>query len=204
MALASPQRALHGRAQGERRAGSCLVRRSRIEIVLVCGPHSAYENVKACIEWGVPVVSGSTGWTERLEELKKKCTEKNGAFAYSSNYSIGVNIFFELNKKLASLMAEHLEYEVLLEETHHTQKKDAPSGTAISLAEQVLEFIKSRVPDTTFPIIMLTAFDDPANKLIGKLQGRVFRYLTKPFAPDVLVQTVREAMAVHAKREQTA
>lgn len=108
------------------------------------GPHSAFENVKACIEWGVPVVSGSTGWTDRLEELKKKCAEMNGAFAYSSNYSIGVNIFFELNKKLASLMAGHAEYEVLLEETHHTQKKDAPSGTAISLAEQVLEFIKRK------------------------------------------------------------
>jgi 4-hydroxy-tetrahydrodipicolinate reductase len=70
--------------------------------------------------------------------------EMNGAFAYSSNYSIGVNIFFELNKKLASLMAGHADYEVLLEETHHTQKKDAPSGTAITLAEQVLGFIKRK------------------------------------------------------------
>ncbi|MGQ0739439.1 MAG: 4-hydroxy-tetrahydrodipicolinate reductase [Bacteroidota bacterium] len=108
------------------------------------GPNSAYENVEACIEWGVPVVSGSTGWTERLEDLKKKCADSNSAFVYSSNYSIGVNIFFELNKKLASLMASHSEYEVLLEETHHTQKKDAPSGTAISLAEQVLRFIKRK------------------------------------------------------------
>ncbi|MBM3417203.1 MAG: 4-hydroxy-tetrahydrodipicolinate reductase [Bacteroidetes bacterium] len=108
------------------------------------GPHSAFENVKALLDWNVPVVSGSTGWTERLEEMKKKCAEKNGAFIYSSNYSIGVNLFFELNKKLASLMAQHAEYEVLLEETHHTQKKDAPSGTAITLAEQVLEFIKRK------------------------------------------------------------
>lgn len=108
------------------------------------GPHSAYENVNALIGWGVPVVCGSTGWTEHLEEMKNKCREKGGAFIYASNYSIGVNLFFELNRKLASLMAERSEYEVLLEETHHTQKKDAPSGTAITLAEQVLDRIKKK------------------------------------------------------------
>lgn len=102
-------------------------------------PHSAYENVKKCIEMGVPVVCGSTGWTDKLEEINALCKEKNGAFIYSSNYSVGVNIFFEVNKKLAALMAPHKEYEVILEETHHTQKKDAPSGTAISLAEQIME-----------------------------------------------------------------
>src|SRR6185503_9927419 len=101
------------------------------------GPHSALENVKKCLEFGVPVVSGSTGWTERLDEMKKLCDEKSGAFIYSSNYSVGVNIFFEVNKRLATLMAQHKEYEVILEETHHTQKKDAPSGTAITLAEQI-------------------------------------------------------------------
>lgn len=107
-------------------------------------PHSAFENVKKCIDFGIPVVCGSTGWTERLEEMKKYCEVNNGAFIYSSNYSIGVNIFFEVNKKLASLMASHDDYEVILEETHHTQKKDAPSGTAISLAEQVLEHVKRK------------------------------------------------------------
>lgn len=107
-------------------------------------PHTAYENVKACLQWNIPVVCGSTGWTDRLDEMKKLCAEKNGAFIYSSNFSIGVNLFFELNKKLASLMAPHKEYEVLLEETHHTQKKDAPSGTAITLAEQVLDAIKRK------------------------------------------------------------
>lgn len=105
------------------------------------GPHSAYDNVKTMLEWDIPVVCGSTGWTDRLDEIKQLCAEKNGAFIYSSNYSVGVNIFFELNKKLAALMAPHREYEVLLEEIHHTQKKDAPSGTAISLAQQVLEHI---------------------------------------------------------------
>lgn len=108
------------------------------------GPHSALENVKKCLDFGVPVVSGSTGWTDHLDEMKKFCAEKNGAFIYSSNYSVGVNIFFEVNKKLAALMSPHKEYEVILEETHHTQKKDAPSGTAISLAEQILEQIKRK------------------------------------------------------------
>lgn len=107
-------------------------------------PHTAYDNVKSCIEFGTPVVCGSTGWTERLEDLKKICIDKNGSFIYSSNYSVGVNIFFEVNKKLAALMAPHKDYEVILEETHHTEKKDAPSGTAISLAEQIVELVKRK------------------------------------------------------------
>ena len=107
-------------------------------------PHTAYENVKNCLEFNIPVVCGSTGWIEKLEEIKKSCADKNGSFIYSSNYSVGVNIFFEVNKKLAALMAPHTEYEVILEETHHTQKKDAPSGTAITLAEQVLEQVKRK------------------------------------------------------------
>ncbi len=102
-------------------------------------PHSAYDNIRKCIDFGVPVVSGSTGWTERLDEMIAFCNQKAGAFIYASNYSVGVNIFFEINKRLAALMAPHKEYEVILEETHHTQKKDAPSGTAITLAEQVME-----------------------------------------------------------------
>lgn len=108
------------------------------------GPHSALENVKKCLEFGLPVVCGSTGWTEHLDEMKKLCADKLGGFIYSSNFSIGVNIFFEVNKRLAELMAAHKEYEVILEETHHTQKKDAPSGTAITLAEQVLQYIKRK------------------------------------------------------------
>ena len=108
------------------------------------GPHSAFDNVNNCLAFGVPVVCGSTGWTERLEEMKNNCKEKNGSFIYSSNFSVGVNIFFEVNKKLASLMAAHKEYEVIIEEIHHTQKKDAPSGTAITLAEQILEKIKRK------------------------------------------------------------
>ena len=102
-------------------------------------PHCAYANIDRCLQWDVPVVSGSTGWTEGLGALQELTKKRNGGFIYSSNFSIGVNLFFELNKKLATLMASHPEYDVLIRETHHTQKKDAPSGTAITLAEQVLE-----------------------------------------------------------------
>jgi 4-hydroxy-tetrahydrodipicolinate reductase len=107
-------------------------------------PHSAFNNVKQLIEWGVPVACGSTGWTDHLEEIKKLCIEKNGSFIYASNYSIGVNIFFELNKKLASLMLPHSDYKISMEEIHHTEKRDAPSGTAITLAEQIMEQIPSK------------------------------------------------------------
>lgn len=108
------------------------------------GPHSAFENVKKCIEWKVPVVCGSTGWTEHLDEMKSLAINNASGFIYSSNYSVGVNIFFEVNKKLAELMNAHDDYSVQIEETHHTQKKDAPSGTAISIAEQILEKIKRK------------------------------------------------------------
>jgi 4-hydroxy-tetrahydrodipicolinate reductase len=105
------------------------------------GPHSAFENVKKCITWGVPVVSGSTGWLEKWNEIKDLCEAKNGTLIYSSNYSIGVNLFFELNKQLAQLMAPYNNYDVSMTEVHHTEKKDAPSGTAISLAEQILSHL---------------------------------------------------------------
>lgn len=103
------------------------------------GPHSAYENVKKCLSLGIPLVCGSTGWTEKLEEMKKFCLGKKGSFIYASNFSVGVNIFFEINKRLAELMSAHNDYAIQLEEIHHTQKKDAPSGTAITLAEQIIE-----------------------------------------------------------------
>ena len=102
------------------------------------GPHSAYENVKKCITWGIPVVSGSTGWLDQWIEIKDLCEVKNGTLIYSSNYSIGVNLFFELNKQLAQLMQPYNSDDVSMTEVHHTEKKDAPSGTAISLAEQIL------------------------------------------------------------------
>jgi len=102
-------------------------------------PHTAVQNIYKCFEAGIPLVCGSTGWLDRLEEVTKTCIEKNAPFLYSSNYSIGVNIFFEINKKLAQLMGRQESYDVVVEETHHTEKKDAPSGTAITLAEQILQ-----------------------------------------------------------------
>jgi 4-hydroxy-tetrahydrodipicolinate reductase len=108
------------------------------------GPEIAFDNVIRCLEAGVPVVSGSTGWLQRFEEAKTFCTTKNGALLYASNFSVGVNIFFAINKKLAELMAPHKEYDVSLTEIHHTQKKDAPSGTAITLAEGILQSIDQK------------------------------------------------------------
>ncbi len=103
------------------------------------GPESAFENVVRCVEAGVPVVCGSTGWLARYEEAKNYCLTHKSALLYASNFSVGVNIFFALNQRLAELMAPHKEYDVSLTEVHHTQKKDAPSGTAITLAEQILD-----------------------------------------------------------------
>lgn len=105
------------------------------------GSRSAYENVKKCIEYGVPLICGSTGWTAKLNEIIELCKKKKGTFLYASNFSVGVNIFFEINKRLASLMTAHNDYDIQLIEIHHTQKKDTPSGTAITLAEQILKNI---------------------------------------------------------------
>ncbi|MEM6378442.1 MAG: 4-hydroxy-tetrahydrodipicolinate reductase, partial [Bacteroidota bacterium] len=107
-------------------------------------PDSAFENIKACLETGIPVVSGTTAWLDRLEDVKKICQEQAGAFFYASNFSIGVNVFFALSKYLAELMNEQSAYEVSMEEIHHTGKKDAPSGTAITLAEGILEKLKRK------------------------------------------------------------
>jgi 4-hydroxy-tetrahydrodipicolinate reductase len=100
--------------------------------------------VMKCLEAGVPVVCGSTGWLEQYEKAKEYCEKKNGSFLYASNFSVGVNIFFELNKLLARLMNNQGEYDVKMTEVHHTQKKDAPSGTAITLAEQVIDALKRK------------------------------------------------------------
>lgn len=102
-------------------------------------PLSAYDNVKSCIEKGIPVVSGTTGWLEKKPELEALTLEKGSAFFWSSNYSIGVNIFFKLNKMLAKLISPQKQYSVTTTEIHHTEKKDSPSGTAITIAEGLIE-----------------------------------------------------------------
>jgi len=132
------------------------------------GPHSAKENILKCLDAGIPVVSGSTGWLENIAEVEGLCKEKNGSFLYASNFSVGVNIFFEVNKKLAQLMKGQNDYDVSLQEIHHTQKKDAPSGTAITLAEQVLHEISRKtnwVNETSTnaeDLVIISKREDPA------------------------------------------
>ena len=104
-------------------------------------PASAIDNINLCMEAGLPVVVGTTGWYEKLDDVKKKVTEKNGSLVYASNYSVGVNMLFAMNKILAKWMNAYPDYNIEIEEVHHTQKLDSPSGTAITLAEGVLENI---------------------------------------------------------------
>lgn len=100
-------------------------------------PESAFDNLSFCINNGIPVISGTTGWIDQLPEIEKQCREKDGTFLYTSNFSIGVNLFFELNEWLAKKMAQ-LDFTPSMKEIHHTEKKDSPSGTAITLAEGII------------------------------------------------------------------
>ena len=102
-------------------------------------PQSAINNINRCIDTNVPVVVGTTAWLDKKEDVIIRCIDNNGALLYSSNFSIGVNLFFQLNEKLAELMKPYNEYEVTMEEIHHVHKLDAPSGTAITLANEIIE-----------------------------------------------------------------
>lgn len=101
-------------------------------------PDAAVNNILLCFAAGVPVVCGTTGWLSRFEAVKRSCYASGGALVYASNFSVGVNLFFELNRLLAQYMRNHTSYSPLIEETHHVHKKDAPSGTAITLAEAII------------------------------------------------------------------
>lgn len=107
-------------------------------------PSTAYDNIRKCLECGTAVVSGTTGWTTRLAELQALCREKGGAMFYASNYSIGVNLMFRLNRELARMMNAFSQYKLTMTETHHTEKKDSPSGTAVTLAEDVIARMDSK------------------------------------------------------------
>ncbi len=102
-------------------------------------PNAAFGNISSCIENGIPIISGTTGWLQDYDKAVTLCKEKNGAFIYASNFSLGVNVFFELNSYLATMMKNLEQYRVSMEEIHHTQKLDAPSGTAITLAEGIIQ-----------------------------------------------------------------
>ena len=123
-------------------------------------PSSAFNNITNCINNNVPVISGTTGWLEKYDEAVALCKEKNSAFIYASNYSLGVNIFFELNKQLAKMMNTLEDYNISMEEIHHTKKLDAPSGTAITLAEGIIENssksnweLESKTSEENIPIV---------------------------------------------------
>jgi len=102
-------------------------------------PTSAIGNIRLCFEAGLPIVVGTTGWYDRLEEIRTLCLEQEQALLYGSNFSIGVNVFFHINRLLAKAMDPYKQYDVQVEEIHHTEKLDAPSGTAITIAEGILD-----------------------------------------------------------------
>ncbi len=102
-------------------------------------PNAAVKNIKLCLDNHIPVISGTTGWLENYDEMIKLCEKRNGSFIYASNFSVGVNLFFNINEYLSKLMEPWKEYQVSIEEIHHTQKKDAPSGTAITIAEEIIK-----------------------------------------------------------------
>ena len=137
-------------------------------------PSVAFNNISNCINNGVPVISGTTGWLDNYDNAVALCKEKKGAFIYASNYSLGVNIFFELNKTLAKMMSTLKKYHVSMEEIHHTQKLDAPSGTAISLANDIIannanfDAWKLDEPaDRTIPIVAKRIKDVPGTHTVN-------------------------------------
>ncbi|TGV00317.1 4-hydroxy-tetrahydrodipicolinate reductase [Flavivirga rizhaonensis] len=137
-------------------------------------PTVAFGNISNCINNQVPVISGTTGWLDNYDKAVALCKEKKGAFIYASNYSLGVNIFFELNKTLAKMMSTLKQYNVSMEEIHHTQKLDAPSGTAISLANDIISQHTSydnwkldESDETTIPIVAKRIEDVPGTHSVN-------------------------------------
>lgn len=126
-------------------------------------PDAAVANISACLNTGIPVVSGTTGWLYQYEKMTALCDEKKGAFIYGSNFSLGVNLFFELNETLAKMMAKFPEYKVSMEEIHHTQKLDAPSGTAITLAKGIIDY-----SDYSSWALENAKSDDPSDSELAK------------------------------------
>ena len=124
-------------------------------------PDAAISNIKKCFDAHIPVVVGTTGWLDQLPEVSSLCEEKNGTLFYASNFSIGVNIFFQINQLLAKLMNSQPDYEIRMEEIHHTQKLDSASGTAITIAEQIIENVdrKTMWKETTKGAVNEIAID---------------------------------------------
>ncbi|MDE1207314.1 4-hydroxy-tetrahydrodipicolinate reductase [Tenacibaculum larymnensis] len=136
-------------------------------------PSSAYDNISNCINNNIPVISGTTGWLDKYEDIVNLCNEKKGAFIYASNFSLGVNVFFELNEQLAKMMSTLEQYNISIEEIHHTKKLDAPSGTAITLAEGIIENtnkkaweLDKKTSDENIPITAIRTPDVPGTHTV--------------------------------------
>lgn len=160
-------------------------------------PEAAYGNISSCLENNVPIISGTTGWLDKYKDAVQLCKEKNGAFIYASNFSLGVNIFFELNNYLAKMMQKLPEYNVGLEEIHHTQKLDAPSGTAITLAEGIIansDYTEWKMDSKADNVVPITA------KRIGNTPGTHSVSYTNPVDSIEIKHTAhnREGFALGA------
>jgi 4-hydroxy-tetrahydrodipicolinate reductase len=137
-------------------------------------PDAAFENITFCLNNNIPVVSGTTGWLENKPKAEALCVEKNGGFFYASNFSLGVNLFFKLNEMLAAMMDQHPNYKSKITEIHHTEKLDAPSGTAITLAEGIINNLSSKKQwlnepsddETVLPIISKREPDVPGTHIV--------------------------------------
>ncbi len=137
-------------------------------------PDAAFENISFCLNNNIPVVSGTTGWLENKPKAEALCVEKNGGFFYASNFSLGVNLFFKLNEMLAAIMDQHPNYKSKITEIHHTEKLDAPSGTAITIAEGIINNLSSKKlwlnepsdDETVIPIISKREPDVPGTHIV--------------------------------------
>jgi 4-hydroxy-tetrahydrodipicolinate reductase len=127
-------------------------------------PSSVIANINRCFEAGIPIIVGTTGWYEQLEQVKEKCLAGNNSLLYGSNYSVGVNIFFHINRVLAKVMNNYPYYDVQVEEIHHTQKLDAPSGTAITIAEGILNGLDNK---STWKNILVGEGDEAENETVS-------------------------------------
>ncbi|WP_396634916.1 4-hydroxy-tetrahydrodipicolinate reductase [Maribacter sp. R86514] len=151
-------------------------------------PQAAFGNISKCLNNNIPVISGTTGWLDKYDKAISLCKEKKGAFIYASNFSLGVNIFFELNNYLAKMMQNLPEYKVELEEIHHTQKLDAPSGTAITLAEGV-------IANSNYAQWKLDSASDESLKITSKRIGKVPG--THTVAYDSIVDSIKIKHTAH-------
>jgi 4-hydroxy-tetrahydrodipicolinate reductase len=143
-------------------------------------PDAVISNIQLCFEAGVPVVVGTTAWLDKLAEVSTLCSSKDGALFYSPNFSIGVNIFFEINKKLAAIMNGQSQYDVAIEEIHHTEKLDAPSGTAIRAAQGILEALTRKTKWT---------LADPSVKASDHTSGLLITAKREPHVPGTHIVT---------------